>query len=373
LFLFDRKWEQRFGVNLSQTNRQSWYTDQSAALNIATTYAAPTNNQGQQVKVEWINFIHITDFDTVTAGIDGKFNSMTSTNEAFNGSPSATAQGTMSNGGYYLQNEITWLDRFHTTLGGRLDTNSLFSNHLTWRANQVIGIPELDNRIKANIGTAFKAPSLCELTPNCYGNPNLQPETSLDWDVGIEQDLFERKMTIGALYFRNNFNNLIQYTPNAPNPYFPGYGNVVNVQSAMSEGIESFWEYKPMSELSLRLNYTYDQTQGYYDQTNGIQTNQPLLLRPKNKGNFDLDYRFLEKASAHVNILAFGSRSSYDNNGNIAQVAGYVLVNLSANYELNEQITLFGRMDNVLNKTYQQVWGYGTMGFTGIGGFNLKL
>lgn len=373
LFLLDRRWEQRFGVNFSQTNRNTWYSNQDAAIAIPSTYASPANNQGQQIKVEWIHFLQLTENDTLTAGIDGKFNSMNSALQAFNGYPEYFSEGTMSNGGYYIQNNLTWLDRFNTNASGRLDNNSVFGNHLTWRVNQVIGIPEIGNRIKANVGTAFRAPSLCELNPTCGGNPNLSPETSLDWDAGLEQEFDEGRIKLGSLYFHNHFNNLIQYNPNAPNDFYPGYGNIINIQSAISEGIESFIEYKPIEAIQIRMNYTFDQTQGLYDTTNGVQTNNPLLLRPKNKGNFDLDYRFLEKATTHLNILAFGSRSSFDNTNSVVQVAGYVLVNLSANYELNDQVTLFARMDNLLNKQYQQVWGYGTMGFTGIGGLNLKL
>ena len=394
LFLFDRKWEQRFGVNLSQTNRQTSYTDQSAASNITSTSIQPIITQGQQIKIEWINFVHATDFDTVTAGIEGKFDSMNASNQAFTCPPNAAAglcvdpnsylpystqttlpsnsyQGTMSNGGYYLQNEINWLERFQTTMGGRLDSNSIFGNHMTWRANQIIAVPELNNRIKANIGTAFRPPSLCELNQNCYGNPSLSPETSLDWDAGIEQDLFDNKMKIGTLYFHNKFNNLIQWVANDNGP---NYGNLINVSSAVSEGIETFWEYKPSDVLALRLNYTFDQTQGAWQ--SGIQTSQPLLNRPKNKGNFDVDYRFLEKASTHLNILAFGERNTpslMSDTNYVSQVAGYVLVNLSFNYELNEQVSIFTRMDNLLNKKYEQVWGYGTMGFTGISGISLKL
>jgi vitamin B12 transporter len=76
--------------------------------------------------------------------------------------------------------------------------------------------------------------------------------------------------------------------------------------------------------------------------------------------------------SAHLNILVVGSRNSFDVNSNIAQVPGYVLLNLSSNYAVNENITLFARMDNLLNKQYQQVWGYGALGFYGLGGVNVK-
>ena len=127
-----------------------------------------------------------------------------------------------------------------------------------------------------------------------------------------------------------------------------------------------------MSELSFRINYTYDETFGQNSASTPVQGKQPLLLRPKNKGNFDVDYRFLPEATVRLNILAYGSRSSYDTLGGITQVPGYVLVNLSTNYELNHNVTLFARLDNLLNKQYQMIWGYGALGFNGLGGFTVK-
>ena len=375
LFLLDRSWEQRMGINLTQTNRQTSYSDPTAAAKLPTYSVQPFTSNGQQIKVEWINFFHITDYDTITAGMDGKFNTMTTDNEAFNGSPQLSYGNSINNGGYYLQNELNWLDRLHTTLGGRIDNNSLFGTHLTWRANQIFDLPELDNRIKANVGTAFTPPSLCDMNTSCAQatSNNLQPETSLDWDAGIEQDLFDKDMKLGVLYFHNNFKNLIEFVANSKAPF---YGQLVNVSSATAQGIESFFEYKPYKSLSMRLNYTFDQTQGQW--IGGSATNEPLVRRPKNKGNFDIDYHFTDKATAHVNVLVFGARTdTYFNQATyksvMTEASGYVLVNLSANYELSDEVTLFTRLDNVLNKQYQQVWGYGTMGFTGIGGLNFKL
>lgn len=359
LFLLDGKWEQRLGVNYSVTNRQYDYTTPTPS----SDWAPSSTYQGQSTKVEWLNFLHVLENDTITAGMEGKFDTLLSQNTSSN------TTGSMSNAGYYLQNQLDWLERFHTTLGGRLDDNSQFGRHLTWRANQTIEISELDNRIKANVGTAFRAPALCELNLNCYGNPNLLPETSLDWDAGLEQDLLGKQLKIGALYFNNQFNNLIQWNPAANG----GLGSVANVSSAMARGIESFVEYKPMDGMSLRANYTYDQTYGLYNSSTGTGSNSPLLLRPKNKGSFDLDYKFIPEASVHLNVLVVGQRSSYDVNQNMAQVPGYVLLNLSGTYAINENISLFARMNNLLNKHYEQVWGYGTLGFNGVGGINVKI
>lgn len=360
-FLFDHFWEQRLGVNFTLSDRQTYYTGP-----ISPNWVPPGANNGQQTKVEWLNFIKLLENDTLTAGIEGKFDSLDSQSGTTPALSSFNAA--MNNAGYYLQNQLDWLDRFHTTMGGRLDDNSRYGSHWTWRFNQTIDVPELDNRIKANVGTAFRPPSLCELSAQCFGNPRLKPETSIDWDAGVEQDLFDKKAMIGVVYFDNNYNNLIQWNPSANG----GFGNVENVSSAIARGVESFLEYKPVSELSLRLNYTYDQTFGLYNPVTGQKTNDPLLLRPKNKGNFDIDYRVTPEASAHLNILAVGARSSFDTVGNIVQAPGYVLVNLSGNYEVNQQFTVFARLDNLLNKQYQQVWGYGTLGFYGIGGVSVK-
>lgn len=360
-FLFDQVLEQRFGVNFTMSDRTSYYTVLPSA-----NWVPPADNLGQQTKVEFLNFLHLHENDTVTLGIEGKFDSMNSQTGS-DGSLGVNQSG-MNNAGYYVQNQLTWLERFHTTAGGRLDDNSLYGSHLTWRFNQVMEVPELSNRIKANIGTAFRPPSLCELSRSCFGNPNLLPETSIDWDAGVEQDLFDRKVLTGLVYFDNNYNNLIQWNPSANG----GLGSVENVSSALARGIETFFEYKPLEGLSVRANYTLDQTHGRYDAMTGQRSNESLLLRPRNKGNFDLDYRMDPATSMHLNVLVVGSRSSYDTMGSITQVPGYVLVNLSGNYDVSKELTVFARLDNLLNKQYQQVWGYGTLGFYGLGGVTVK-
>ena len=356
LFTFDNLWEQRFGVNYTLNDRQTRYTTTPSP-----NWVPATLNQGQQTKVEWLHILHLHETDTVTGGIEGKFDTLDNQNAY------SQVVSSMNNAGYYLQNQLDWLERFHTTLGGRLDDNSLYGSHLTWRYNQSVEVPELQQRLKANVGTAFRPPSLCELNKACYGNPDLKPETSLNWDAGLEQDLLDKKVTGGVLYFDNRFSNLIQWDPSANG----GLGNVENVSSAVARGIESFLEWKPWDVLAVRANYTFDQTHGLYNATSGQQTNDALLLRPKNKGNFDIDYHILPDVTTHLNVLVVGNRSSFDVNGAVVNVPGYVLVNVSGNYEVTQNITLFARLDNLLNKQYQQVWGYGALGFTGIGGVNV--
>lgn len=360
-FLFDGLWEQRFGINFTSSDRSTYYT-----AKVDPGWIPAVDTQGQETKLEWLNFLHLNEQLTVIAGIEERFDDFKSQSGQVG---LETGYGSsMNNTGFYLQNQSTWLERFSTTVGGRVDDNSRFGTYLTWRFNQVMEIPEWSNRIKANIGTGFRPPSLCELSKNCFGNPDLQPETSLDWDAGIEQDFFDRQVLAGVVYFDNNYSNLIQWNPAANG----GLGQVENVSTAIAQGIETFVEFKPHPAWSVRANYTLDQTYGRYDAMTGQRSNEPLLLRPLNKGNFDVDYRAADGISMHLNVSIVGSRSSYDTQGSIRQVPGYVLANLSGNYEVSKEVTVFARLDNLLNKQYEQIWGYGTMGFYGIGGMTLK-
>ncbi len=184
------------------------------------------------------------------------------------------------------------------------------------------------------------------------GNVNLKPETSHGWDVGVEQDVFKKLSTLGISYFDNAFNNLI-VANSAP------YVNQ-NVSKAKANGIESFVEVRPLTDLTLRGSYTYQQTQN-------LDTGTQLLRRPRDKASFDTDYRFLEKAHFHVNLLMVGKKSDY-----ASTVAGYAMLNFAGSYDVHKNVQLFARIDNVLNKQYEEVYGYGTSGVAGYGGVKVN-
>ncbi|MEY2699995.1 MAG: hypothetical protein RIQ52_750, partial [Pseudomonadota bacterium] len=89
--------------------------------------------------------------------------------------------------------------------------------------------------------------------------------------------------------------------------------------------------------------------------------------RPLNKGSFDADYHFTDAISSHLNILVVGQKSDV----NDKTVPGYALVNLATHYDVSKELQLYMRLDNLLNKQYEQLWGYGNLGFNGMGGFRL--
>jgi vitamin B12 transporter len=266
--------------------------------------------------------------------------------------------------GYYIQDEIKLWDRFFATLGVRIDDHSRLGTEATYRIAPAYLIREIGTKIKGTFGTGFKAPTLYQLYAPAtlwgpIGNKDLKPEKSKGWDGGVEQTLFGEKMTFGATYFRNDFEDLIQYE------MLRGY---INIAKAETEGLELFASLKPIDDLTLRLNYTYTETEDK-------RTGQDLIRRPKNKFGLDLNYQFLKKGNANLGIIYVGKRDDLDFSvapTRRVSLNQYTLVNLSASYDISKNFQLFGRVENLLDKEYEEVKGYGTPGLSFFGGIRLN-
>lgn len=86
-----------------------------------------------------------------------------------------------------------------------------------------------------------------------------------------------------------------------------------------------------------------------------------------------MDYRFLGKGNINLNVLYVGEREdSFFNEatyeGGRIDLGGYTLVNLAASYNITEKLRLFGRVDNLFDKKYEELWGYDTAGISGYAG-----
>ena len=362
LKLFDGLWEQTLGAAYSRTDRSNINVFSPASPN---SFNSVSGNLGEKVKLDYQNIFNIHKSNTLTLGVEEEADSLSTSSASpdpygYNASIPLKTMNTISG---YLQDQIKLFDRSFTTLGVRHDDNNRFGGHETWRVNELYVLKETGTRLKGNYGTGFKAPTLNQLYDTIYGsgNPNLKPETSVNWDVAIEQDLFRKKATAGVSYFNNNFHNLIQFLS------VPPYTNN-NVSQAKVDGLETFMEVRPLTDLTLRGTYTYQQA---LNMTTGSQ----LLHRPKDKASFDADYQFLEKAHIHLNVLMVGQKAdtAYISYSSVpVAIAGYTLVNLAGSYDINKNLQVFSRIDNLLNKQYEDVYGYGTSGLAGYGGVKVS-
>jgi len=149
----------------------------------------------------------------------------------------------------------------------------------------------------------------------------------------------------GVTYFRNNIKNLI-----ADNADFTSYANVGR---AVTDGVESFASYQPMQALTLRADYTF--TQAYDDILHEV-----LLRRPKHKASVIAEWRPTGKLSISPSVLYVGSWIDGNRDFSIPRLTavGYTIANVAANYDLTDKLSIFGRVDNLFGRRYEEPVGF---------------
>jgi vitamin B12 transporter len=122
--------------------------------------------------------------------------------------------------------------------GGRIEDNERFGTFATWQAGVSTVLPGTGGvRLRAAAGRALKEPTFFENFSSGFalGNPDLDPETTLAWEVGLERSLIGGRTHARATFFTQSFRDLIQYTFSPPSPGDP---NFFNVAAARARGVE---------------------------------------------------------------------------------------------------------------------------------------
>lgn len=273
---------------------------------------------------------------------------------AINKNAFADVDRTLTTSSIFAQQGITLWDALTLSAAGRHDWNELFADDTTWRVSGAYLFRSSGTKLKASYGTANKAPTLFELfgfTSTFQGNPNLTPERSRGFDVGIEQTLLGGRAALEVTYFANRIDDLIQ-----------GFGNTARnlPGESRADGIELAGRYAPVEGLDLVASYTYTDTRD--------AAGNELARRPKHVASFTGTYRFLDKrASATLGVDYNGGRRDlvffpFPQPTQRFILEDYTLVRIAGSYRLTDSVTLFGRIENALNQHYEDVFSFAAPG-----------
>ena len=100
-----------------------------------------------------------------------------------------------------------------------------------------------------------------------------------------------------------------------------------------------------------------------------------LLRRPRNKAAFITSYDFLKGANITLEIIYNDIREDKDFSTFPASretLPSYTLVNIAAQYNVLNWLTVTGRVDNLLNVDYEDILGYATPGLSGYAGVKIN-
>ncbi len=340
-----------FGGVLDQTLGVAYSSDRTANSDPGSPVSF---DAGDRVKIDWQGNVRLAANETLVLGAEHARDAI---------SLPISAGTTIDSGYAELQSGLG--ESFFDTVSIRYDDNDRFGSKVTYRVAPAYLIAETGTKLKASAGTGFKAPTLAELFQDFpafgfFANPDLKPETSFGWDAGFEQALFGRSVQFGATYFRNNIDNLID-----SNATFTSYANIGR---ARTDGVESFVSYRPLETLTLRADYTYTEAEDEI-------LHQELLRRPKHKASLAADWQVTGKLSLDATLLYVSSWVDTNRDGSIPRLTqpGYTTVNLAASYDLTDQFTVFGRIDNIFDQNYQNPNGFLQPGRGVFGGVRARL
>jgi len=343
--LFDDRFKNYFGVNF--TNH--WNSN-------AAPFALPTISQGDRTKFDYRGVASLFPGLTLVAGAEQETEAIqTVTVNADNGNKAA-----------YTELQVDYERRFFLAANVRVDDNDSFGSHTTFRVAPAVIFPVTETKFKGSYGTGFKAPTLTQLFVdfpefNFFANPNLRPEQSKGYDLGFEQPVFNDRARFGATFFHNDLTGLI-------NVFFDPAtfrSTLINIDEATTEGVEAFASVTVTEQLKLRADYTYTEAMD-------AKKHEQLLRRPRNKASITAVWNPIERLTLSATTLIVGEwadihRLTFER---LTQ-PGFVVVNVAANYVVNDHLTAFARIDNLFDEHYQDPSGFLRPGFGIFGGIRL--
>lgn len=234
--------------------------------------------------------------------------------------------------GYYLQHQYNGT-KLNTQIGVRLEDNEKYGSHTVGQmAARYQLLPTTS--IYANIGTAFKSPTLNELYNSWSGNPDLNPEESTSYEIGLDQDLAYGFQTGLSAYY-TKVDDLIATGSN---------GLLTNIQEATYQGGELYLSWQ-QNDLFTKATYSYVKAQNE-------ETNQDLTRRPRQ--GFTLTTGLQNEIyGISASLVAKSKAKEWNKN---YSTPGYATIDLNAFWNVNPNLKLFTNIQNVGDVEYQTAY-----------------
>jgi vitamin B12 transporter len=248
----------------------------------------------------------------------------------------------------------------------RRDDNELFEDATTWRTAASLLVPSTPLRVHASYGTAVKYPSFSEQFGFFIGflpNPNLTPEHSRGWDAGIETTMLGGRAVVDVTYFDQDLDDEIDFRA-VPVFQFEPFNRA---GTSRRRGVEVAARYLMVPGLTLGASYTYlDATE---------DSGRQEIRRPPHSGRIDLNYAF-DQGRANLNVAAIYNGTMTDTafeagppfGSQIVTLDDYWLVTAAASYRLRPGVEIYGRVENLLDQGFQEVFGYNSPGIAAYAG-----
>jgi vitamin B12 transporter len=276
-----------------------------------------------------------------------------------------------NNFAYYLQERLRLLDeRLFLTGGFRVDDNQDFGTHVTPSWSLAYLIPQTGTKLKGGYAEGFRAPNFNELFFPNFGNPDLGPEVSSEWDVGFEQTLWGQRFSLETVYFSRRVKGLIEAVLIDPDTFIFQAQNLGRVDI---QGVEVIPMLRVLPGLTLSGNFTFLD----FD----TQQDDRLLRRPSQQGAVQINYQrpvmrgLDDLLTLNLSVKVLGDRDDVEPaSGAFRTNSMYARTDLAVSYSFPSRlfplsrITVYSKIENLFDRDYQEVLGFRSPPFNYLAG-----
>ncbi len=256
-------------------------------------------------------------------------------------------------GGTFAELTSVWWQKLTLNSGIRADISQGFQPKINPRIGATYQLLT-SIQIRGGYGKGFKLPSLSSLGDPLIGNPALQPETSIGWDLGLDYHTSDERFSATIEYFHNRFRNLIDLDPELLNQ---GIIRLANIDEAVTHGWNISLSLTPIPAVSFQSSLTHLTTRV-------TETGAQLRNRPKWRGWLGVTMRLSSTVNVKSQVTWVSSSFDFQVPTQTTRVGGFAKADITLNYHPFTTWSCYAALENVTNSSYEQFAGFPSPPFT---------
>ena len=263
----------------------------------------------------------------------------------------------ISNRGSVVEYRNNGFEPLNFALSARYDSSSAFDDVLTYRLTASYELSS-ETRFRLAVGSGQKRPTFTELFgffPDQFvGNPNLEPEQSVSWEIGIDQYLGPIRGEI--TYFNERLEDEINGFVFDPNTFSFTAANQDG--TSHRQGLE----FALAGEIGGRFRYNASYTYTDADEPNGLGE-RIELRRPRHKASANLNFSATSNANLNLNLTYNGTQQDlffppFPDPSQVVDLETYLLLNIAGRWDFSPRFAVSARLENLLDEDYEEVFGF---------------
>lgn len=291
---------------------------------------------------------HLFDGNMLTAGFDYKNWGGNAWNE-FRNKDVDIIDKSINETAVYLLAQQRLFQKLTLNAGVRLEMNEEYGNEWVPQAG-VAYQAAANTTLKASLSKGFRSPNIREMYMYAVANPDLKPESMMNYDVSLAQQWMNGKLGIELTAFFIDGKDMIQIAPAISS-------RNTNTGSFINKGFEVAINYRISPSLKLMGTYSY------------LHTDKAILAAPKHMAFAEAGWR-INKFTLSANTQYV--HGLYTAAGNNAKTENYFLLNARAMYRLPKDVSLFVNGENLTATKYMINDGFPMPRTTVMGGVDIQ-